>query len=68
MTSMMSEGLWCPVIFVPYNEKVVVFTTRGMTLARHEGEVVDFPVTTFPTEKWFHQLYIQTCYVQIVRH
>lgn len=64
---MIADGFWCPIIFVPYNEEIAVFTTRGMTLARPPGQIVDFPIPAYPTEKWFHQLYIQTCYVQIVR-
>lgn len=63
-----ASGPWCPVIFVTYNEEVMVFTTRGMTLAKCENEVVDYHVSVFPHEQWFHQLFIQTCYVQIARH
>lgn len=65
---MIADGPWCPVIFVPYNEEMMVFTTRGMTLAGRENELVDFIITVLPTERWFHQLFIQTCYVQIRRH
>lgn len=65
---MIADGPWCPVIFVPYNEEMTVFTIRGMTMAGRENERVDFRIAVPASDPWFHQLYIQTCYVQIRRH
>lgn len=65
---MIASDLWCPIIFVTYNEEIVAFTTRAETLARREGAVVDFKVSVPPTDPWFHQLFIQTCYIQLRRH
>lgn len=36
-------------------------------MAGRENERVDFRIAVPASDPWFHQLYIQTCYVQIVR-
>jgi len=45
-----------------------VFTTRAETVARPAAREVDYEVSTDVHSPWFHQLYIETCYVQIRRH
>lgn len=65
---MKADGPWCPIIIRMQHGENKVFTTRAETVARPAMREVDYEVSTDVHSPWFHQLYIETCYVQIRRH
>lgn len=62
-----AEGQWCPIIFAEYEGELCAFTPRAQFIARREGQRVDWQMPCTPVDPWFHQLFINTAYVQLPR-